>query len=595
MKYFKDKKIIDALIGDSPTVKDPLEILRALLILSILLLSTINHNSMNMAIASLFLCMTPKYYYKRTPLTRALSIRVLKRYTGSAKKILEKGKECVGKGCEPFVAAAQNNNSNTTPSSTPTSQPTNAAAELKNNPPSSDSSSANELPLENLIKENSTSKTSNAASSNTTSSENNMNNKNQQIKLPQFNTEFSDKVKKIQQNSNIHKEPVLQETFTGDNLNTSVEKKIPSVFPPVGMTSQPQGLLAGVLVNHNLKNQDDALTVDDYAPPFVPLSIPPAPPMPSKSLSTSVDSPSTPITNAVLKDQTKKLKKPFLNVPENTKIPYTNTDDTTGLQLKDEEISMELIKRGLAKGDLKNTDTTFITENGDTVVVGLGNQILPIKLNSHGHVYGKEIKKKKIIQYEDTNENKNLGKLVIITVPPDENTVLATGKQTHAMLAVEFKDYYDILGGLTSKTNYYKIAITNFKKFQEQGFIDKEDPEKKLKGQHFMPSLTRERVLKKDAIVLKGGVDYIEQIKQEDYFRNLQENLFEKPYSFFDTLGYTRNDLIDICKDFNTNIKENAGHYITDAEVLEKEKQNKIKEDKKKKKEANDNDDATKE
>jgi hypothetical protein len=29
MKYFKDKKIIDALIGDSPTVKDPLEILRA--------------------------------------------------------------------------------------------------------------------------------------------------------------------------------------------------------------------------------------------------------------------------------------------------------------------------------------------------------------------------------------------------------------------------------------------------------------------------------------------------------------------------------------------------------------------------------------
>jgi hypothetical protein len=239
---------------------------------------------------------------------------------------------------------------------------------------------------------------------------------------------------------------------------------------------------------------------------------------------------------------------PFLNPtspPDTMIIQGLVARDITDLQ-----IIIEGIRRGLLKINDSKTDTSFLTNIGESIVVGKTN--VDVKQTPLFNTYVKMVKKPIVVE-EITSENEESNFCIGVVPVDNSKTLLPSSKHKHALLILsDDKKTYRIYGYFTSKKSNVFVSKTQFKPYQNQQSSQIMSINKK--DQYLLKLPNVEIVSADKVVVLAYGEEYIQSLSKE-IFSQIKDELDAKPSVKFDIEGHTKQDLIDIYLAFDAIIK----------------------------------------
>lgn len=130
-----------------------------------------------------------------------------------------------------------------------------------------------------------------------------------------------------------------------------------------------------------------------------------------------------------------------------------------------------------------------------------------------------------------------------------------------------FRDITDLLLFHISHPISTKFGGMQFKVYQEINYRNLV-PDNPNKPQYFALYKNAKKIASDQIILLKGGADYIESLKQTEAITELCENLMEKAYVNYNPEGITLDQCIATCMHYDTVVKKNLSHPPTYADIL---------------------------
>lgn len=331
--------------------------------------------------------------------------------------------------------------------------------------------------------------------------------------------------------------------------------------------------------------------------------IPTPPPLPYSLLTSPKKNSSNPITPEVLiekktnlkpinsqaafeiQEEIKKNLKP--QIPPNTII----TPDTLADSVPDQIALEELKGRQIIKDDENiKPEVRLLTENNEIIAISKNN--FPVKLTPKGHGYLFSSDKEQETPHNLPADSSEVEFKLGILKQPD-NAFLFHGKQTHILVAIIHNknetDPFDYgIFSLTSKKNeniLSKVQYDKFEKMQENNNQEVNND----KTQYIMPYSNLIQIPKDQITFLKWGSEYLNDPQAAKIIDAFYSKLQPKKAIIYDNKGLTKEDLINICKQHDTNIKNKNKHPQTTGQIevqqKAKEKQQQEQEAKKKEKE----------
>jgi hypothetical protein len=292
-------------------------------------------------------------------------------------------------------------------------------------------------------------------------------------------------------------------------------------------------------------------------------------PIPSLPLKPIVKAqPTVPITEDALQKAKSNLK-PL--IPENTLIPDVSheTPDTVSkivsglaITLSQPEVTKEMLDRKLMTKD-NAMPIEVMTETGEIIVIGKGTEY---KLTAFG--YGHFMKANIPLYIENTFNFKKKFDLYVAVINQKENIFQSAAEDKH-MLAVfrESDQTWFSPGYLTSQPTPTKLGGMQFKVYQDINYRNLV-PNNPNKPQYLALYKNAKKITNDQIILLKGGADYIESLKQTEAITELCKNLMEKDYVNYNSEGITLGQCIATCIHYDTIVKKNLSHPPTHADIL---------------------------
>ena len=379
--------------------------------------------------------------------------------------------------------------------------------------------------------------------------------------------------------------PTIQPIIPSHEKNPS-SAAIPSISDAVkkdNYSSQPTTFIDNTIANH-LYNTMKKPSLSDNNEAASSIPIPPAAsPLPNKIIDFSS------ITEENLKIAKQNLSGSF-SIPPNTKI----TGDIKSHDINTQDLILEGFMRGLLKKNDNNKIITFKAVDDKDVTIS--SQKYDIKLTPLGHAHLREVDDTKYSPHnvKEFNTDEYDYDLAIAKFGDNDDSVLLSPKQTHVVTIVIKKkdvDEYYIIGYLTSKkVSDQPIINYQFKDFQSHKETNDDTVIVNKKPQYITFLDNLEKIDKKNLTFLKWGQDYIQIKKLKDSLIEKQDEVIKENAQDFNLVGISKNNLIDIMKNFDNKIHNKLPQPKTSDQVLHKQKQDKQNEEKKLNKEKDNND-----
>lgn len=260
----------------------------------------------------------------------------------------------------------------------------------------------------------------------------------------------------------------------------------------------------------------------------------------------------------------------FITLTTADNVTYTTIikESTKASDLTIEIMFEEMKKRKLIIEDKENTGaTSIILQHDNTILVGLSKN--QVKLTLYGIAYFEKVSQP-VTTYQQTKPcpQKNDIELSIILPPMStEDTIIDHGKQKHLLLVYNVKgDFYMVIGYFTSKKSSHQISEKQFKNFQEEQHGIYKSSTKKQYIVLFPTPLKIEESCIQQA---KWGQEYLQNIPQ----KNLDEiyleikNQWPKGYGAFTNHGITKEQALQMCKDFDKDVSTKGKHLTLDNKL----------------------------
>lgn len=179
-------------------------------------------------------------------------------------------------------------------------------------------------------------------------------------------------------------------------------------------------------------------------------------------------------------------------------------------------------------------------------------------------------------------------KIIIGMLLPDKSKCfLENTKQKHLIVTycINFKGYIGI-GMLTSQqveNVTYTFSNQKFKDFQKEHFsgvvsTDAIGPNNKKLPQMFRPFTHAELIPEDKIIKVKGGEAYLQKAISKDILNIWYNKLSQMPAIEYDSQGHTKQDFLNICKEYDYRVKKGEAHpEHSDKKITDKSNQEKMK------------------